>query len=126
MNQQAALGDFIFSIHKGTAFDSWLRTSDGGYVTIERAGRFPASQQVGRGLDALTVAGEIIGLEGGDALNALRALQASGRPQSLVMGSGEVLGEWKIMRVIERRSRVLDDGEGMVTEFTVELEAYAS
>lgn len=124
MSQQAALGDFVFSIQNDMAFDSWTRTSDGGFVGIERANQFPASQQTGRGLDTLTLSGQKIGLSDGKAMDKLRSLQGTGRPQSLVMGTGEVLGQWKIMRVTERRSRVIDDGRSMVTDFTVDLEAY--
>lgn len=124
MNQQAALGDYIFSIHKDTAFESWTRNSDGGFVGIERAGQYPASQQTGQGLETITLHGEIIGVGGSVSLDKLRELQAIKKPQPLVMGDGSVLGEWKVMRVTERRSRLLDDGKNLVTEFTLELEKY--
>jgi uncharacterized protein len=124
MNQQAAFGDYIFSIHQDTAFESWTRNSDGGFVGIERAGRYPATQQVGQGLDTLTLQGEIIGIGGSNSLDSLRVLQSRKKPQPLVLGDGSVLGEWKLMRVTERRSRVLDDGKNLVTEFTLELEKY--
>lgn len=124
MNQQAAFGDYIFSIHRDTAFDSWTRNSDGGWSSIERAGQYPASQQTGQGLETITLQGEIIGVGGSASLDKLRVLQATKKEQPLVMGDGSVLGEWKLMRVTERRTRMLDDGKNMVTEFTLELEKY--
>lgn len=124
MNNQAALGDFIFSVQRNVTYDSLVRVSDGGWVSVDRVNRFPASQTTGRGLDTLTLSGSILGAGGQAELDKLRALQALEQPQSLIDGSGAVLGQWKIMKVTERQGRIIDDGNSLSTEFTLDLEKY--
>lgn len=122
--QQAALGDFIFSIHQDTAYQALTRTSDGGWVSTDRAGKAPGSQNTGPGLDTIQIRGAVLGSKGQSVLDRLRALQATREPQAYVDGAGNYLGLWKIMRITEGQKRLVDDGNSLQTEFSVELESY--
>ena len=125
MRQQAALGEFVFSPYKDSAYESLTRNSDGGWVTTDRAGQQPGSQNTGQGLDTIVITGSVIGPTGQSLLQQLRALQATRQPQTLVDGSGFYHGLWKIMNIQERQSEIIDDGNSLKTTFTLNLEAMA-
>ena len=59
-----------------------------------------------------------------DALDSLRELQATRKPQTVVDGLGRNLGRWKIMDITETQKRVIDDGTAMVIDFNVSLEEF--
>lgn len=124
MRVQAALGDFIFSVYDDTAYGSLTRTSDGGWVSTDRAGKAPGSQNTGQGLDTMQKRGSVLGPKGQSMLKRLRALQATRLPQTYVDGAGNYLGLWKIMRITEGQKRLVDDGNSQETDFSISLEKY--
>lgn len=126
MIKQAALGDVVFSSHDDFAYDELTRVSDGGWVNVDRADRPALSQAVGRGLEKITISGDLVGADGQKNLRRLRDLQAKQLPQTFINGAGEIVGQFKLMQVTERQRRVIDDGTSLVTSFTVELEQYFS
>jgi hypothetical protein len=125
MNQQAALGTYVFSLGNKTAFDKWVRQSSGGWVSIDITNGKPISHNTGQGLESISITGKVHGVPGMDALDKLRALQATRKPQTLITGQGRNLGRWKINNITETQSRIIDDGTALVVEFSVELEEFA-
>lgn len=124
MRQMLAVGDFIFSVYQNTAFEQLVRTSHGGFSTLDRGGQQPASQQTGPALETIQLSGEILGNTGGDALDRLREIQAARQPQPVVEGDGTVLGLWKVQQIVETKSKLIDDGTALKTKFSVSLEQY--
>lgn len=124
MKQQLALGDFVFSLANKTAYEQLVRKSTGGWVNIDITNAKPRSHNTGQGLDSITINGKVFGAEGMDALDRLRELQATRKPQTVVDGLGRNLGRWKIMDITETQKRVIDDGTAMVIDFNVSLEEF--
>ena len=124
IRQQAALGDFVFSPYTDTAYETLTRTSDGGWVNIDRAGQSPGSQNTGPGLDTISIRGTVLGPRGQDVLVRLRALKNTRQPQTFVDGAGFYHGLWKIMKITEGQSLIIDDGNSLKTTFSVDLEAH--
>ena len=125
MKQQMALGNYVFSLGNKTAFDKLVRQSTGGWVNVDITNAKPLSHNTGQGLETITMTGKVYGVTGMDALDKLRALQATRKPQTLITGQGRNLGRWKINNVLETQSRIIDDGTAMIVDFSVELEEFA-
>ena len=124
MKQQLALGDFIFGVSSGTAYEQLLRRSNGGWVNVELSGAKPRSFNTGQGLETLSISGKVFGSVGMDALDDLRKMQSERKPKVMVDGMGRNLGRWKIMEVSETQRRIIDDGTALVIEFNLSLEEF--
>uniref|UniRef100_A0A6M3KNW0 Tail protein n=1 Tax=viral metagenome TaxID=1070528 RepID=A0A6M3KNW0_9ZZZZ len=125
MHQQAALGDFVFSIAKNSAYDRLTRRSTGGWVTLETLNAKPSSQNTGQGLETITISGSVYGAAGMEQMNQLRALQAQRKPLALVTGQGDNHGRWKLQDINEEQKRIIDDGTPLVINFSITLEEFA-
>ena len=124
MRVMGSLGDFIFSVYSDTAFSQLTRTSDGGWVSTDRAGQEPGSQNTGPGLDTIQIRGVVFGGSGQSTVAKLRGMQKTKQPQALLNGSGDYLGLWRINRITETQSRLVDNGNSLKTQYTLELEKY--
>lgn len=124
MSQMMAVGSYVFSVYQDTDFEKLQRVSDGGFSKLDRAGQAPASQQTGQGLETMQIDGQILGNGALHSLNRLRALQNTGKPQQVIDGSGRLLGLWKINRITETRSKLIDNGTALKTGFSVSLEQF--
>ncbi|WP_027858379.1 phage tail protein [Marinobacterium jannaschii] len=124
MNQMLAIGDLVLSVYQDSEYEKLVRTSHGGFVTLDRGGQSPASQQVGPALDTIQITGTLLGGTGGEVLARWRELQAERKPQPVVRGSGEVLGLWMIQKIVETESRLIDNGVALKTQYSVDLEQY--
>lgn len=124
MNTQLVLGDFIFSLSDKTPYGNLTRRSSGGWVANEIMGGKPQSYNTGLGLQTINLSGKLFGHDGMRSLDRLRKIQATQLPQLLVDGYGNNLGQWKIMEIMERQSRVISDGQAMVVNFDVALEEF--
>lgn len=122
MRQMMALGGFVFSLSEGTPYEGLQRTSDGGWVTVPRYGQKPMSQNTGQGFENINLTGTWHRGEGMANMDKLRALQAQRKPLVLSDGYGKNLGLWKIKRLVENQSRIIDDGTAFVLAFTIDLE----
>jgi len=124
MKQQLALGDFVFSLSNKTAYEQMVRRSTGGWVSIDINNAKPRSHNTGQGLETISINGKVFGAVGMDALDKLRALQATRKPHTVVDGHGRNLGRWKIMDITETQKRIIDDGTAMVVDFNLSLEEF--
>lgn len=124
MSQMMAIGTYILSVYQDTDFEKLQRVSDGGFSKLDRAGQAPASQQTGQALETMQIDGQILGGGASHSLDRLRALQKTGKPQQVIDGNGRLLGLWKINRITEMRSRLIDDGTALKTGYSVSLEEF--
>lgn len=125
MTQQMSLGGFVFGLADETGYDQSTRTTDGGWSRQPRYGQKPLSQNSGPQLDTRSYSGKWFGAPGMASLNSLRKLQADREPKVLTDGYGNNLGLWTIEKIVEKGSRIIDDGTIMVIDFTIDLMEYA-
>ncbi|MCE0461546.1 phage tail protein [Pseudomonas uvaldensis] len=126
MRQQMVLGSFIFGLSRNFAYHSLLRTSDGGWKSIDILTSKPKSSQVGQGLQELKITGKSMYATAMDRLDELRALQAQRVPLPLVDGIGRNWGLWQINKVTETQTDIIDDGTAMVVGWVVDLTEFAN
>lgn len=123
MKQMLSIADFIFSVYSDTDYHQLVRVAESGFSEVQRAAQYPSTQRSGKKLESMTLNGQILGAQGGKALDKLRALINSD-PQLLMNGSGENLGQWRVQRVTETSDKLIDDGTALKTTFKVELKEY--
>lgn len=126
MRQQMALGGFIFGLSTGFPYERLERSADGGWVSLDIISSKPKSHQTGQGLQSLRISGKTSKGAGMDKLDELRALQDARTPYALVDGIGRNWGRWRIDKVDERQSFVIDDGTAMLIEWTLELQEFVN
>lgn len=102
---QLALGSFIFGFKgTGTAYQQLIRNTTRDIVKSERVGKRASNQDLGAGDDTIELPGviapEICGTQSTLSLTKLRALQATGQPQFLILmnnARGDIAGKWWIL-----------------------------
>lgn len=119
------LGAFPFMLATAP-YTNLSRSAGYRWQGVDRLGRKPAQQYLGPGAGEMTLQGEILpDFAGGlGQLDAMRAIAASGKPQLLVSGRGDVLGQWVITQIEEQGSEFRSDGSPRVMGFTVTLREY--
>lgn len=119
------LGSFPFMLATAPYTNS-SRRAEYRWQAVDRLGRKPAQQFLGPGAGEITLQGEILpDFAGGlGQLDAMRAIAATGQPQRLVSGRGEVLGQWVITQIEEQGSEFRSDGSPRVMGFSVTLREY--
>lgn len=116
------LGAYTFSL--GTAaYQEFQRTTEFVWAAQERFGKDAALQDTGPGADTITLPGVVFPeFRGGTGqLDALRALAAKRKPQTLIDGRGRVLGDWVITSVEERGTIFAEAGVARRQEFNIKL-----
>lgn len=126
MLQQMALGEFVFGLGPDFAYERLERNTSGGWVDLDIISSKPLSHQTGQGLESLRLSGKAFRAAGMAKLDELRALADARAPYVLVDGIGRVWGRWRVDRVSEQQSRVIDDGTAMVIEWTLELQEFVN
>lgn len=124
MKQQMALGDFIFGLSRGFAYSALTRTTDGGWTSLDILASKPRSNQGGQKLETLQISGQAMYGVAMQRLDELRALQARRAPLPLIDGVGRNWGRWRINKVTEKQSAVIDDGTAMLIDWVVDLEEF--
>jgi len=125
---QMSLGNFVFGYKgTGTAYQQLIRTTTQDYVKSARIGQRASNQSTGPGDDVLELPGiispEICGKESTLSLTKLRALQATGQAQFLILinnSRGDIAGKWLILEIRETQSELLGNLPQKI-EFTVRL-----
>ncbi|MFK3792236.1 phage tail protein [Pseudomonas piscis] len=126
MKQQMALGDFIFGLSRSFAYDSLVRTTDGGWKPLNILVSKPRTNQGGQALETLKITGKAMYGVAMARLDELRALQARRVPLPLIDGVGRNWGRWVIKSVTETQSSVIDDGTAMLIDWVLDLEEFAN
>jgi phage protein U len=120
-----ALGGFRFGVNTAT-YQALQRTAAYRWATLDRAGRDPAAQYLGPGVETITLNGVIYPhFKGGlRQVEAMRLSARLGEPLILVDGLGFALQRWVILRVTENKRTFLRDGAPRRIDFSVELQSY--
>ncbi len=122
-----ALGSFRFGI-SGSGYQTFSRSASWRWEKVDRAGRAPAMQFLGRDADTITLEGVIYPhFKGGlRQVELMRLAASAGQPLILVDGLGWVWERWVITSVEERKSVFMSDGAPRKIEFSVGLTAYGA
>lgn len=126
MRQQMALGGFIFGLATEFPYDRLERSSSGGWVDLDIIASKPKSHQTGQGLEELRLSGKAMRATGMARLDQLRELQNARTPHPLVDGIGRNWGRWRVDKVSESQSNIIDDGTAMLIEWTLELKEFVN
>lgn len=126
MPQQMALGSFVFGLSTSFPYERLERSTEGGWVDLDIISSKPKSHQTGQGLETLRLSGKAARGEGMDRMDQLRAMANARTPYVLVDALGRVWGRWRIDKVNENQSRVIDDGTAMLIEWTLELKEFVN
>lgn len=120
-----ALGLFRFSM-AGANYQTFRRRAQYRWEQVDRIGRMPAAQFVGKGVETVTLEGVIYPhFKGGLRQVELMRLQAGlGAPLILVDGLGFIWDRWVITSVEETKTYLMRDGAPRKIEFIAELQSY--
>lgn len=121
-----ALGLFVFQ-NDTLAFDELQRRTAWKHAKAGRVGARDASQFLGPGDDTVSLQGALLPEVSGTfaSMRKLREMADEGDSWPLVTGTGEVLGDFVIISIDERRKHMLVDGTPRWTDFTIELDRVA-
>ena len=117
----AMIGDFQFTIEK-KPFNKFSRTKEYSFAEIPKVNYYTGEQSVGKDTETLNISGQLITIKSG--LNPLERLyQIADKKQSVafIFGYGEVLGDFKIIKVQEDKSLFLEDGKSVKVDFSIEM-----
>lgn len=119
------LGSFQFAISTA-AYQELRRRTEYRWASQDRFGLMPALQFTGPGADSITLTGVIFTeYRGGiTQINAMRAVAATGLPQSLIDGYGKLLGSFAIESVDEVQKVFAAQGRPRKQEFTLQLKQF--
>lgn len=117
-----SIGMFIFGVPR-TAYQELERSASWRWADTERFGARPASQFLGAGDETITLNGvlvpEIAGSFGD--IERLREMAAAGEVYPVVLGTGEIIGDFRIERIDDRWRNIISGGLPRVVDFVVDL-----
>jgi phage protein U len=117
------LGMFVFGLPT-IAYQTLQRQTDWRHVKNSRVGARSAYQYIGPGDDRITLSGWVAPELTGSAasIDMLRRMAGTGKPYLMLSGSGQVLGAYVVMNLVEDQTLFYVDGTPRRVEFTVTLE----
>ena len=120
-----ALGWFRFDVST-LAYQKFALSQSWRWQEQARINREPALQFVGRNVDAIDLDGVIYpSFRGGlGQIDAMGALDNTGRALQLVDGLGRIWGAWVITDLSDTRTVLADNGQPRKMEFRIKLKAY--
>lgn len=120
-----ALGTFRFGVNRA-CYQTLSRRAAYRWEKLDRAGRAPASQFLGRDAEEISLEGVIYPhFKGGlRQVEAMRVVAGLGQPMILVDGLGWVFQKWVILGVEERKSVFMADGAPRRIDFSLHLRSY--
>lgn len=116
------LGRFQFGLSTA-AYQELRRSTQFTWAEQQKFGRLATLQFTGPGSDTITLTGVIYPefMGGSGRLSDLRALGATGKPQQLLDGDGNLMGMWVIESVEEGQSVFAGYGKPRKQEFTLNI-----
>jgi len=123
---QMMLGDFMFSLNTA-AYQESQRQTEYRWESQTVMGAHEILQYCGPGQETITLPGVIYPeWRGGTGqLDKVRALAATGKPQTLITASGGILGDYVVVSVQESRKVFAALGIPKKIEFQIELRRYS-
>lgn len=118
-----ALGLFAFGMDT-IAYQEFTRRASWRHPSAPRYGALPASQYVGPAAREITLQGVLIPEFSGSYsdIDRLHEMADLGEIYPLVTGSGDVLGEYKIIAIDDRWRELIKGGLGRAADFAIDLE----
>ena len=124
MRHMLRVGGITLSQGQGTGYDTLTRTSDGGWTKLDRYDQKPISQNTGQEFETLRITGTWFRSDGLRNIQQWRELQSKREPVIVVDGYGYNLGRWKIKKIEEKQSDIIDDGTPLTIGYTLDLQEY--
>lgn len=117
-----AIGLFLFGVPR-LAYDELQRSASWRWGDTDRYGARTASQFLGPGVETLTLTGHLVPELAGEYsdIDRLREMAASGEVWPVILGTGELLGSFRIDSVEDTWRHLIGGGRARSTEFTVQL-----
>jgi phage protein U len=121
MTVMAMIDTFPFSAN-ATDFDHLSRVLNYNFAEIQKAQDHPGLQSLGKDTEEVTISGSVTVMRGGKKpLSDLEAIADRKRAVPLIMGYGDIVGDFMITKIQEDRSKFLDDGISILVEFSIDL-----
>lgn len=120
-----SLGLVVFN-QKTTPYNEFNRKTGYKWAQNDRFAQGPAAQFLGPGDDEITIKGQLAPLITGGPGNieTLRLMAATGKAWPLVAGTGIPKGFWYIENIAEDKKHIMDNGEGLIIDFSLDLKRY--
>ncbi len=121
MSTMALIGDFAFNLSTRD-FDRLTRTLNFSFAEIQKAQDYEGSQSIGKDTEEISISGSLTTIRSG--LRPLRDLETIAKRKeavAFVMGYGDILGDFKITKISEDRTKFLEDGKSVMVEFSIDL-----
>jgi phage protein U len=123
MNEQLlSIGMFVFGLPR-IAYEELERRASWRFGETDRFGARAASQYLGPGPETITLNGvlvpEIAGSYGD--IERLREMAATGESWPVLLGTGEVLGTYRIDNIDDRWRNIIGGGLPRAVDFAVDL-----
>lgn len=117
-----AIGMFVFGIPR-IAYEEMQRRAEWRWADSPRFGARDAGQFLGPGPETLRLAGTLVPEIAGafSDLERLREMAATGEFWPVVLGNGEVLGDFRIDSIDETWGAILPGGRARATSFDIAL-----
>lgn len=117
-----AIGLFVFGIPR-TTFDELERRASWRWGDSERYGARAASQFLGPGEETITLNGVLVPELAGkySDIERLREMAATGEVWPLMLGTGDLLGQFRIDAIDERWGNLIGGGMPRRVEFSIDL-----
>lgn len=120
------LGSFKFSLTTA-AYQQLQRTTEYRWPAQDRFGQLAALQATGPGSDSITLPGVIFPEFAGGLgqIDALRALASQQKPQTLIDGRGNVMGQWVIESIDENQEIFAVKGAPLKQNFSLKIRKFS-
>lgn len=117
-----SLGMFVF-LMRTIPFNQYSRSQAWRHPNQSTVGTMPPSQYTGKDPEEMTIEGELRPeVTGGTgSIEALRMMAATGKPYTLIMGHGKIMGSYVITNIQERGSQLNQDGSARAIAFSMSL-----
>jgi phage protein U len=117
-----SIGLFVFGVPR-TTFDELERSSSWRWGESERYGARAASQFLGPGAETLTLNGVLVPEIAGhySDIERLREMAATGEVWPVMLGTGRLLGTYRIDAIDDRWRNLIGGGLPRTIEFSVDL-----
>lgn len=121
MSTMAMIGSFTFTLPKKD-FDRLSRTLNFSFAEIQKAQDYEGSQSVGKDTEDITISGSLTTIRSGlRPLSELETIAKRKEAVPFIMGYGDILGDFKITKISEDRTKFLEDGKSILVEFSIDL-----
>lgn len=117
-----SLGMFVF-LMRTIPFNQYSRSQAWKHPNQATVGTMPPAQFTGKDPEEMTIEAELRPeVTGGTgSIEALRMMAATGKPYTLIMGHGKIMGSYVITNIQERGSQLNQDGSARALSFSMNL-----